>query len=540
MKPVLISTVFTALVLTAFNVFAGSATWKLNPTNGDWNTAANWSPATVPNFSADIATFATSNVTKVSGSAVVDSVVFNPGASAFVLSAIPNGVLAFGGTGAINNSGVPQNFVAKFGPAGNVGEIEFFNSATVVGANTIFTTEAPADSSGGPPAIVFFQNSSAGDGTFVTPPNPISGGNLGGQIFFLDQSTAGNATFTINGGSTSGAAGGLVRFYAVGSGGSPTAGNAILTINGGTASAATGGSLHFESSSNANASTLIANGGQNGGGGGVIQFEKNSRGGKASVVVNGNGTLDISGHSAPGVSVGSLAANGGTVLLGQNNLTVGSNRSSTIFAGHILDSSVFGGPGGGSLTKIGSGTLTLAGTSQYSGGTTIKAGTLLLITGFHAAGLTGPVQVISGTLGGNGSIFAYGDVTIGTGSSSGAKLLPGKSAKKAGTLEIADGTLTFNSLSTYGCILNRTTQKASLADVSFGVTINSNASFSFIDTGTGTLTPGQFFTVIHNHSGPIVGTFSNLPDGATFTSNGTTFKASYTGGDGNALTLTVQ
>jgi hypothetical protein len=27
---------------------AGSATWNLNPTGGDWNTAANWTPATCP------------------------------------------------------------------------------------------------------------------------------------------------------------------------------------------------------------------------------------------------------------------------------------------------------------------------------------------------------------------------------------------------------------------------------------------------------------------------------------------------------------
>ena len=28
---------------------AGSATWATNPTSGEWNTAANWVPNTVPN-----------------------------------------------------------------------------------------------------------------------------------------------------------------------------------------------------------------------------------------------------------------------------------------------------------------------------------------------------------------------------------------------------------------------------------------------------------------------------------------------------------
>jgi hypothetical protein len=45
---------------------AGSAMWKANPTSGDWNTAANWTPTTVPNGVSDTATFATSNTTQLS------------------------------------------------------------------------------------------------------------------------------------------------------------------------------------------------------------------------------------------------------------------------------------------------------------------------------------------------------------------------------------------------------------------------------------------------------------------------------------------
>jgi len=72
------------------------------------------------------------------------------------------------------------------------------------------------------------------------------------------------------------------------------------------------------------------------------------------------------------------------------------------------------------------------------------------------------------------------------------------------------------------------------------VTINSNVTFTFVDTGTGTLTTGTVFRVINNTSAnPIFDTFSNLPDGSTFASGGNTFQASYTGGTGNDLTLTV-
>ena len=146
------------------------------------------------------------------------------------------------------------------------------------------------------------------------------------------------------------------------------------------------------------------------------------------------------------------------------------------------------------------------------------------------------MQVNKGTLGGTGIIT--GAVTVGTGSRSGAILLPGKSATAPGILTI-NSALTFNSLSTYQCVLNRTRAKASEA-AALGVTINSNVPFTFVDTSTGTLATGTVFTVINNTSAnPISGTFSNLSDGSVFTSNGNNFQVSYEGGTGNDLTLTV-
>ena len=53
-----------AFLPTLATVQAGSATWNLHPTSGDWDTAANWTPATVPNGPADIATFSTSSATQ--------------------------------------------------------------------------------------------------------------------------------------------------------------------------------------------------------------------------------------------------------------------------------------------------------------------------------------------------------------------------------------------------------------------------------------------------------------------------------------------
>ena len=68
---------------------AGSATWKTSPASGDWDTASNWTPATVPNGPSDTATFASSNVRNVAVSAdtVVSDIAFN--ASAFTITANP-------------------------------------------------------------------------------------------------------------------------------------------------------------------------------------------------------------------------------------------------------------------------------------------------------------------------------------------------------------------------------------------------------------------------------------------------------------------
>ncbi len=58
---------FILLLLDAAQnmAFAGSATWNLNPADPLWNSAPNWTPATVPNGDSDIATFDVSNTTGV-------------------------------------------------------------------------------------------------------------------------------------------------------------------------------------------------------------------------------------------------------------------------------------------------------------------------------------------------------------------------------------------------------------------------------------------------------------------------------------------
>src|SRR5947208_13454237 len=89
MKKAAQTMLLVSLALIVENSYAGSATWKLNPTDTDWNSAANWTPATIPDGQGDVATFSVSNTTNVSlerSLLAVNSIVFSSGASAFTLT----------------------------------------------------------------------------------------------------------------------------------------------------------------------------------------------------------------------------------------------------------------------------------------------------------------------------------------------------------------------------------------------------------------------------------------------------------------------
>ncbi len=134
---------------------------------------------------------------------------------------------------------------------------------------------------------------------------------------------------------------------------SATAGTSTMfTNNGGTVSGGTGGSTVFHGSSTAASAILVANGGSNG----------------SRVELFGNGSLDISAHAAPGVTIGSIEGDG-DAFLGANNLTIGGNNLSTTFSGVIQGA-------GGSLTKIGTGTLDLTGANTYTGNSNVNRGVL--------------------------------------------------------------------------------------------------------------------------------------------------------------------
>lgn len=497
--PPLLPILVFLVVSSASTAFAGSATWRTNPGSGDWNTAANWMPATVPNGPSDTAMFAFSNTTDVSLSATteVNAVVFNPGSlgtNPFTITVSPttqSTQFTISGSGITNNTGAVENFVVAGAPTirGPIAQIVFTNNAIVDDDNLHFTVN------GGPP------------------------NSAGSVLLFSDHSSAGRGTFTVNGGSVRNSDGGLLLF-----GRHATAANATLIALPGLSNKGLGGGIFFGDRSD----------------GGTARVQLLGR--RHLGILGSNGKMDISAHTGPGggpgpLTIGSIEGNG-ALFLGPATLIVGSNNMNTTFSGVISWMGSHGGIGGG-LVKIGTGKLVLTNANTYQGGTTIERGELVINNRTGSGTGEGPVQVDGGRLGGKGIVS--GAVTVGTGTSPGAFLSPGSrhGVGRAGTLTI-QSTLTFNSDATYEWEENSSSVTADEV-AALGVTINSGAQFTFADLGTGTLPAGTLFTVINNTATtPIAGTFSNLPDGSTFTSGGTTFKANYEGGDGNDLILTVQ
>ena len=77
--------------------------------------------------------------------------------------------------------------------------------------------------------------------------------------------------------------------------------------------------------------------------------------------------------------------------------------------------------------------------------------------------------------------------------------------------------------------------------IAYSVMIGRSAGIYITVLGNGTLAPGTVLTLINNTgANPIAGVFSELRDNDLLTIGHNTYLASYEGGDGNDLTLTVQ
>jgi autotransporter-associated beta strand protein len=382
MNPSILAAIRCSLLFIVPSVtYAISTQWDLDPISGDWNTAANWTPNGVPNGPADTATFGLSNTTDVSISAntEVNGITFTSAATnPYTVGVNPGITLTLSGVGITNNSGITQSFFLsgsdepgrsmQFSNRSSAGSatifadtfssIDFFNrstagSATVnwtgIGASVQFFNTSTAgnlllgtDGVGVGNSITFHDHSTAGSAT-LTPGDS-------GRLFFFDHSSAGNATLSsfLNAD---------IGFFD-----SSSAGSATIRAFGFIIPAF----IDFSDSSSAGSATIQGYGAQ-------ISFAGLSKGGTAAIGLfffdffdGVSSSLGIN-HN---VTIGSLEGDEtAQVFLGANNLTIGSNNLSTTFSGVIQGT-------GGSLTKIGTGTLDLTENNTYTGNTNVNRGVL--------------------------------------------------------------------------------------------------------------------------------------------------------------------
>jgi hypothetical protein len=261
MRTHLLATTAAVVLLVAMPARAQDATWLLNPGSGNFNSAGNWTPATVPTGTAF---FDQSNTTAltISTPTTIGGFTFNAGAPAYSFGFAASSTLIFTGAGINNASSNAPSFLLN-----TISRLSFTNSSTA--GNAVITNTGPFS-----PNTTFFNSSTAGNATITNTNN--------GFTAFNDTSTAGGAIITS-------ANGGFVSFL-----NASTAGNATITAN-------PGGSAFFNNSSTAGSATIVDNG--------AVSFLNASSAGNATITNNsglafndtstaGNATIPTNGSAA--------------------------------------------------------------------------------------------------------------------------------------------------------------------------------------------------------------------------------------------------
>jgi uncharacterized protein YhjY with autotransporter beta-barrel domain len=326
------------------------------------------------------------------------------------------------------------------------------------GSTVSVTTNAAITASGTNGVGIFAQSTGPSGSVAVTANAAVTGGSGQGSAIWIDSAAGIANTVTVgsNGsleaasGTAINATGGMVNVL--------NNGTIIgaLSLNGGSVSNGSGavydphsdvqhdvvnaGLLIHRDSNTIGAVTITTVNG------GLTAFLDSSSGGVARFVTNAGGAVDISALSSGGMSAGSIAG-AGSYLLGSKQLTVGSNDASTTVSGGLADGGLSGGTGG-SLVKVGTGTLTLTGTNNYTGGTTVLAGVLQGTTMGLQGNILNQASVVfdqtgagtyAGIMSGAGSVTVQGGGPV---NFSGANTYTGATTVAPGGRLIVNGSIT--------------------------------------------------------------------------------------------------
>src|SRR5262245_37668665 len=442
---------------------ATDGTWQ-GPGN-QWTTGTNWSSSPdVPDGTATFTNNAAPTSVTISTTTSIGTMQFTAAAPAYSF-AVNLALFEINGAGIVNNSAFAPSFT-------NNGAMTFVNA------------------------------SSAGNSVILN--------NTGGfTLSFTDNATAGNATITTNpfsltqfSGNATGGNAQLITFSSLSvvdfSGTSGPAGNNQVSagsIAGGRPYRLGANQLTFRSN---NLSTTVS---------GTIEDGGTFGGSGASLVKIGNGTLTLSGtntysggtainggvlavsaDSNLGAAAGGLAFDGGTLRFLGSFTT---NRSVTLNGGGTFDigsftSSALGGTisGTGGLTKTGAGALTLLGTNNYMGGTTVNAGILFLGDATHMASIVGSItnnvtnavglQVLNADMSGVTTITNNGFAAFFNATTAGTAVIT-----NAGTLSFAN-----NSSADHATITNDGSLQFLNASMAGAANITNNFSLAFTNSST--------------------------------------------------------
>jgi outer membrane autotransporter protein len=540
--------VLFASVMGAGGALAQDATWLTNPADGNFNSGANWNPASVPTGRATFSSSNTTLITNVGGA--LAEILFDATAPAYTLK-VDNSVLGLnGGGGIVNNSSQAQTIALT-----NAGRIGLGNGTTLgnvvvtFGDNTQNKVEFLGTASGGTAGI---SSLPGGFGT-VDLTGLSSGGTTVGSLDGNISVNLGNRQLDIGGNNASGTLAGAIQ----GAGGSIVkSGTGTLTLTG--AAGYTGGTT-------INAGTLqVGDGGTTGnlGSGTVVNNSRltfnraddiavgNTISGSGNLLHIGSGTLTLTGTNSytgsTGITLGTLAVsadsnlgNGGGLFLSGGTLKflagfeLDSNRvvrlvnaANAAIDTNGFDTTISQGIGSiislGHLAKLGAGTLTLGSTidvielTAREGTVRLAANASITSGGITGQGgtvdLNGTNQTISFLLGSSGTIALgggsltvqsgdFGGAITGTGSliTQGPLTLRGSNTYTGGTT-VSGGTLQGSTTSLQGNIVNNAT-------VGFGQGSTGTYSGAISGPGNVTVDVGGFpinavnFTGTNSYSG---------------------------------------
>lgn len=510
--------VVAVALLAALNNYAAIvSTWTNNAATGNWSTAANWDNG-IPTSAGDAANF-TANYGTAAKTFTIDTTsrtvgllnIGDPSASYWAVTIANSGGAAL----VFDNNGAGA-LLSK--PSATNTALDVISAPITLADNLTIDTAVTVTNNSGNSIQISGVISESGSrsltkngvgGIYLNGANTFSGGTIlnAGEIQFNNAAAFGTGRLTVNGGSLAARTANRTLTNAMMVGGdftfnSADAGGNSLTLTGDVDLGAATRTITVASTANPSAfMSGIISGGNPGVGiikagpsvfniSGANTFSGDTR------IAAGNLQLSLTTGAPAGTSLslqnstvdlnaadtGTLSFRGsvGTVgailggLKGSRNLslinsssvavalTVGNNNQSTTYSGALSGS-------GGTLTKIGNGTLILSGANTYDGSTTISGGSLQLGDGGSTGSLFGSgfvqddgnltinrnnavvqgVDFGGGSIGGSGSFTQAGSgtttLTLGNNYSgattvSGGKLVVDSQQASAGAVSLANGT----------------------------------------------------------------------------------------------------